>query len=180
MWLDPSKTTPTQFYQFWVNVTDDRVQDFLKIYTLLDREEIEAIILKHEENPKERLAQLRLAHEVTGLVHGSEKRDLAEDVTSFITGRIPIGQAAGESLEQIRGEILSAKAGPGADMLDVLVGSGLAESKSEARRLLADNAISINNEKTNKEHLEESDFQNGRLLLRKGKAFKDTALVELG
>lgn len=179
VWLDAVRTTPTQFYQFWINVDDDRVEDFFKIYTLLDREEIEAIIAKHQENPKERLAQTRLAEEITSLVHGAEITALAAEVTLYLTNKKPISDVDEVALIEIRKEIPSAQAAVGDNIVDLLAQTNLAESKSEARRLLQGNAISINNQKTTKEQLEEADFQNGRLLIRKGKAFKDSALIEL-
>jgi tyrosyl-tRNA synthetase len=82
-------------------------------------------------------------------------------------------------LAEIRKEIPSVRAQAGDNIVDILADSGLVTSKSEARRLLQGNAVAINNQKTNKEALEAGDFQNGRLLVRKGKAFKDSALVEL-
>lgn len=179
VWLDAGMTSPTQFYQFWVNCDDLGVESYMKIYTLLSKDEIDKIMAEHRENPKERLAQLKLAHEVTKLVHGVDECKIAEDVTSFLTGRIGIDQIAGETLEAMRKEIPSVKAKPGDDLLQILAGTGLAASKTEARRFVQGNAIAINGQKVNKEQLEEADFQNGRLLIRKGKAFKDSALIEL-
>jgi tyrosyl-tRNA synthetase len=179
VWLDAAKTTPTQFYQFWINVDDDSASDFLKIYTLFDRQAIEELMAMHQENPKERLAQTRLAEAVTTIVHGDDATRMAAEVTLYLTNKKPISDADEAVLQEIRKEIPAAKAQPGDDILDVLVSTKLAESKSEARRLLQGNAISINNEKVTKEQLEKSDLQNGRLLIRKGKAFKDSALIEL-
>jgi tyrosyl-tRNA synthetase len=178
VWLDTKLTSPTQFYQFWINCDDDGVEDYAKIYTLLGRDELESIMAKHRENPKERLAQTRLAQEVTKLVHGEEQMRIAEAVTAFLTGKSPIVEADEASLAAIRQEIPSIKASVGDDLLEVLVTTDLAGSKSEARRLLQGNAISVNGQKVAKESLEEDDFQHGRLLIRKGKAFKDSALVE--
>ena len=81
VWLNPTKTSPTEFYQFWINCDDEGVEDYLKIYTELDKAELDMIIAKHQENVKERYAQIRLAHEVTRLVHGQEAMDIAENVT---------------------------------------------------------------------------------------------------
>jgi tyrosyl-tRNA synthetase len=100
-------------------------------------------------------------------------------VTEALIGKEPISEMEPDSLEAMRREVSSATAHPGDELIDVLVSAQLAESKSDARRLLAGNAISINGQKTSKEKLEQGDFQNGRLLIRKGKAFKDSALVEL-
>lgn len=179
VWLDPERTTPTQFYQFWMNADDEGVEGYLKIFTELNKAEVDEIMAKHHENPKDRFAQMRLAQEVTKLLHGEEQMALAEAVTQFLTGKQTIGEADDSALEAIRKEIPSAKAKPGDDLLQVLADTGLAASKTEARRLVQGNAIALNGVKTSKEQLDEADFQNGRLLVRKGKAFKDSALVEL-
>ena len=179
IWLDPNLTTPTQFYQFWINSDDEGVEDYLKVYTMLDKPAVDAIIVQHREDPRQRYAQQRLAQEATTLVHGQKEMELAEAVTAYLTGKKQIQEAGDEALVAIRKEIASAQAKPDDDLLDILVAVNLASSKSEARRLVQNNAISLNGQKTAKEKLEASDFQNGRLLLRKGKAFKDSALVEL-
>lgn len=179
VWLSPELTSPTQFYQFWINCDDLGVESYMKIYTLLNKGEIDDIIAKHKENPKERLAQTRLAQEVTKLVHGEAEMKLAEDVTQFLTGKKSISEAQDGALEAMRQEIPSVKAKDGDDLLQVLVDTGLATSKTEARRFVQGNAIAINGQKINREQLEATDFQSGRLLIRKGKAFKDSALIEL-
>jgi tyrosyl-tRNA synthetase len=180
VWLDPAKTSPTQFYQFWINCDDQGVEDYLKIYTMLPKGEIEQIIAQHRENPKQRSAQTRLAQEVTKLVHGDAELVTAQTVTEVLTGNRPVAELDDAALTAMRREIPSMHAQPGAEIIELLAQSGLAGSKTEARRLLHDNAVSLNGAKTQKESLEEQDFQNGRLLLRKGKAFKDSALVERG
>jgi tyrosyl-tRNA synthetase len=179
IWLEPELTTPTQFYQFWINSDDAFVEEYLKIYTLLSKDGIETIIAKHQENPKERHAQQRLSQEVTTLVHGAEQMKLAEEVTLYLTNQKPISEVNEIVLAEMRKEIPSVTAKAGDSIVDVLAASGLVASKSDARRLLQGNAVSINNQKANKEALEAGDFQNGHLLIRKGKAFKDSALVEL-
>lgn len=178
IWLDPSLTTPTQFYQFWINSDDDGVEEYLKIYTLLDKATVEAIINRHHQDPKARHAQTRLAEAVTALVHGEENMQIAKAVTEYLTGKKPIADIDEVILTAIRKEIPSVQASPGANVVDIAAESGLAASKSEARRLLRGNALAVNGQKIGRETLEESDFQNNRLLLRKGKAFKDSALIE--
>lgn len=180
VWLDADKTTPTQFYQFWINSDDQDVEDYLKIYTLLEREEIEQLVARHRENPRDRNAQIRLATEVTAIVHGAQNAGLAARVTLYLTNKRPVSEADEITLTELRKEIPAAQASPGDDILGTLVTVGLAGSKTEAKRLLQNDAISINNQKTTKEQFEENDFQNGRLLIRKGKAFKDSALIERG
>jgi len=178
VWLDAAKTTPTQFYQFWINSDDQGVEGYLKIFTELDKPEVDAIMAKHIENPRERFAQTRLAQEVTKIVHGQQETEIAEVVTAYLTAKTTLQDASEDALAALRKEIGHALASPGDAIVDLLEATGLANSKSEARRLLAGNAIVVNGQKTTKETLEEADFQNGRLLIRKGKAFKDSALIE--
>jgi tyrosyl-tRNA synthetase len=179
VWLGPERTSPTQFYQFWINSDDEGVEGYLKVFTELDKPEVDEIMSKHRESPKDRFAQTRLAQEITRLIHSEDDMKAAEAATLILTGKKAVAEADDAVLEVMRRELPHTKAHAGDELVDILAVTGLAESKSEARRLLAGNAIAINNEKTTKERLEESDFQNGRLLIRKGKAFKDSALIEL-
>jgi len=178
VWLDPAQTTPTQFYQFWINVDDGSVEDYLKIYTMLSKEDIEQIIAEHQQKPAERHAQRRLAQEVTALVHGENEMHIAEQVTDYITGRASVGEANDAALAALRKEMSAAKVSETALLTQVLVTVGLASSNSDARQLLAGGAVYINGTATNKNALESNDFQNGRLLIRKGKVLKNTALIE--
>lgn len=178
IWLDPKLTSPTQFYQFWINCDDEGVEEYMKVYTFLSKEEIEQTIATQRQNPKERFAQIRLAQEVTRLVHGEDEMHTAEMVTQCLTGKKALADADDSVLEIMRREIAHGRAAAGDELAQVLVDVTLASSKGEARRLLQGNAIAINGQKVMKERLEERDFQNGRLLLRKGKAFKDSALIE--
>jgi tyrosyl-tRNA synthetase len=178
IWLDAAKTTPTQFYQFWINIDDDGVEGYLKTFTELEREAVDTIMSKHREAPEMRHAQQELARAVTSLVHGEHETMTAQAVTDFLTGRRPIGEAESE-IDAVRQEIPAVSAAADASIIEVLTRSGLAASNSEARRLLASNAVSVNGVKVSKETFEADDFQNRRLLLRRGKAFKDSALIEL-
>ncbi len=178
VWLDPGKTTPTQFYQFWINCDDAGVEDYLKIYTLFSKEEIAAIIAEHQRNPRERKAQTKLAGAVTKLVHGQAAANVAKRVTECLTGSLAIGDAA-DVLDILREEVPTTTAAVHDPIVGALVATGLATSNTEARRLLREHAVSINSKKAQGEHFQADDFQNGRLLLRRGKAFKDSALVEL-
>jgi len=178
VWLDPAKTTPTQFYQFWMNCDDEGLEDYFKMYTFVSKDELAVVLENHRQNPKAREAQIRLAQEVTKAVHGDKATALAEEVTFYLTGKKAIAEAGETALAEVRKEIPSLKVAPGAEVIQVLVDVCLAASKSEARRLLNGNAISINGAKMTQEQLTAEDFTNGRLLIRKGKAFKDSALVE--
>lgn len=177
VWLDPELTTPTQFYQFWINADDDGVEDYIKIYTLLDKDEVDAIMAQHREAPYKRFAQKRLAEEVTKLVHGEREMGIAQAVTEYLIDQ-DVSSAMEHELDAIRKALPTTTANVGDSIIDALEATGLANSKSEARRLLQGNAIAINGEKVARETFEDSDFQNGHLLIRKGKAFKDSALIE--
>jgi tyrosyl-tRNA synthetase len=177
--LDAEKTSPTQRYQFWINVDDEGVEDYLKVYTELDKEEVDKVMHHHKEAPQMRTAQTRLAQEVTALVHGQEEMKRAEKVTELLVGKAHISDAGAAALAIMRQEQPNAQTTTTGSIIDALVGSGLAASNTEARRLLAGNAVSVNNQKVTRETFVAEDFVNGHLLLRKGKKFKDTALIEL-
>lgn len=179
VWLDAQKTSPTQFYQFWLNVDDAGVLDYLKIYTELDKPAIDAIYDEHQKNPKDRYAQLRLAEEVTQVVHGADERDTAAAVTEYIAGRSDIADAQTHELDAMRQEIPAITVQPSASVVDALCDAHLAQSKTEARRLLAGGSVYINGVGTTDETLQADNFRNGRLMLRKGKTLKNTALIEL-
>lgn len=179
IWLDASKTTPTQFYQFWINLDDHNVEDYLKIYTLLDKQTIEDIVNRQHQNPSARLAQTKLAEEVTRLVHGEQLAKRAATITDILTGKTTLDQINDEELlEALRAEIPHVTAQANSEIAQALVDSQLATSKTDARQLIASNAISINGQKIDRQNFEPSDFKNNRLLIRRGKAFKDSALVE--
>jgi tyrosyl-tRNA synthetase len=180
IWLDPKKTTPTQFYQFWVNIDDEGVEDYLKVYTELDKPTIDALIAAHQADTQQRRAQIRLAQEVTRLIHGEAALQFAELVTGFLVGSSVIGSADEAALNEIRQNIPAVHSSENGSIVMTMVAAGLASSNSDARRLVSNNAVSVNGQKINKERFDSSDFQNGRLLLRRGKAYKDSALVELG
>jgi len=180
VWLDPAKTTPTQFYQFWINVDDAGVEDYLKIYTMLDKDMVKETMENHDRNPGHRYAQRVLAHQVTALVHGQQNAGLAEEMTDILTGKTKFDMANERAIEALKQEIPYAKVKRGVDLVDVLVESTLASSKTEARRLISGNAISVNGVKKADTELKSEDYVYGRLLLRRGKAFKDSAIVELG
>lgn len=178
IWLDPAKTSPTQFYQFWINLDDAGVENYLKIYTLISKPEIEQIMSEHSQKPHERLAQTRLGQAVTTLVHGKEKMEEAEKVTELLVGKRKVDEV--ESLiDDLRREIAVVHSTKAGSIVEALVACDLASSNTEARRLIKNNAIAINGQKVDRENFVPRDFLNGRLLLRRGKAYKDTALVEL-
>lgn len=178
VWLDPTKTTPTQFYQFWINVDDEGLDQYLKTYTDLTKPEVEKILKQHQNQPGTRIGQRRLAEEVTTILHGRSAMLVAQQVTDFLTGKASVSQAKSKALKALRQEIPSVNSRVGGSVIEALVLAGLAESNSEARRLLKSNAISLNGQKISRDTFEVEDFNRGRLLMRKGKKFSDSALVE--
>jgi len=180
IWLDSAKTSPTQFYQFWINADDEGVADYLKIYTDLDQAAIQQLSAEHATQPQARLAQKALALEVTRSVHGPEAAVLAQEVTAYLTGQTSVEGASDAALQAIRREVPAVTVTAVGSIVEALVQAGLATSNSEARRLVSANAVSVNGAKVTRENFENQDFVKGRLLLRRGKAFKDSALVELG
>ncbi len=177
VWLDPAMTSVYKFYQFWLNMDDEGVEDYLKVFTLLDRSKIEQVMSDFGQDRSSRIAQKTLAFEVTKLVHGEEQAHKQVHIAEAIAMQ-SLKDLDKSEVDELRAEMPHAAAGAGHELAELLVQTGLAGSKTEARRLLAENAVSINGVKTRKEQLEERDFENGRLLLRRGKAFKDSALIE--
>ena len=144
VWLDPEKTSPYKFYQFWLNVDDAGVGDYLKIYTLIQPEAFDALMAEFEKNPSGRAAQKYLAYEVTKLVHGEDKAESARNVTATLFGDTPVEQLLKEDLEMLAGEIPVTTS---SHVINALVTSGVASSNGEARRLIEGAAISINGQK---------------------------------
>lgn len=178
IWLDSEMTSPTQFYQFWINCDDAGVEDYLKIFTTLDQNTITETVINHENNPGDRYAQRVLAHHVTALVHGQDAAGLAEEITDILTGRTKFEIANERALEAMKQEVPYVRLPADTSIVDVLVESKLATSRSEARRLVEGRAVSINGKKCENETIKDTDFTHNYLLVRRGKAYKDSVLVE--
>ena len=178
VWLDPAKTTPTQFYQFWINSEDAGVEDYLKIFTVFDKDEIAKIMAEQSKNPGNRHAQRQLAYAVTELVHGKAAAESAQRVTDILTGAVKLDDVGAEIVNEIRQEIATTRVSSDGSIIETLVKTGLASSNTEARRLILANSVAINGTKVSREQFQPDDFTKGRLLIRRGKAFKDTALIE--
>ena len=144
VWLDKKKTSVYKFYQFWLNVDDEGVFDYMKIYTLLDRLTIEELMARHKDNPGAREAQSILAYEVTKLVHGDDGAERARNVTAALFGNTPFDQLLNEEIDMLAEEIPVSSSG---SLITALVTSGICTSNGEARRLIAGNAISVNGQK---------------------------------
>ena len=162
VWLDPAKTSPYKFYQFWLNLDDETSEDMIKIYTLLDRATVEKTIADHRENPGARLLQKTLAREVTDLIHGHERRESVERVTAVLFGGDAFATLKDADFDALGAEIPTAPVGN--SVIDTLTASGLVASNGEAKRLIANNAISINGQK-----IADEVMITERSLVKKGK-----------
>ena len=162
VWLDENKTSVYKFYQFWLNVDDESAIEYMKIFTMLDRDTIEAIAENHAVNPGARSAQKVLAREVTDIVHGVNRRESVERVTEVLFGGGDFKKLLDDDLGALAEEIPCVDAG--IDVIGALVESGAVGSNGEAKRLLKSGAISLNGEK-----LAENKVVNDTSLLKKGK-----------
>lgn len=169
VWLDPELTSPYQFYQFWLNVDDDGVMEYMKIYTTFDKHTIDAMAQKFEADRASRSAQKALAYEVTRLVHGQEKADAVVHATEALFGSEALTDS---DISVLRSELKTVKAG--ADIYAVIVEANLASSKSEARQFVSGGAISVNGQKLVPESAQ--PFTKDVNLMKRGK--NSFALVE--
>ncbi len=144
IWLDPAKTSPYKFYQFWLNLDDEGVIDYLKIYTLLDREKIAALEASVRDRAQEREAQRVLAYEVTKLIHGEARAESARNITETLFSGRAVADLSDAEIEMLAEEIPTSGLNR---LVDSLVASGVASSNGEARRLISGGAISVNGEK---------------------------------
>ena len=180
VWLDPEKTSPYKFYQYWINTSDADAQRYIKIFTMLGKEEIETLIAQHTEAPHLRLLQNKLAEELTILVHGAEELQKAQKASAILFGNSTAAdlRTLDEKtfLEVFDGvpqaEVASADIAQGLDMIAVLSAkTGFIASNSEARRALKENSISVNKEKVAESYLiNDKDLVDDKfILLQRGK-----------
>lgn len=175
VWLNENKTSVYKFYQFWINVDDEGVEDYLKVYTTLDKETVDDIMSAHNEARNNRLAQKHLAYEVTKLVHGEARAKSIQILSETLFGGKPYSELSAVDFKELEGELPVVS---GTDLVDLIVDSGLASSKGEARRFLSGNAIYINGSQIplEKTQLDEDDFIDGYCVIRRGK--NSNALVK--
>lgn len=177
VWLDPNKTSPYKFYQFWLNADDQGVEHYLKIYTELDKQTIDDLIAEHTDAPHMRKAQKKLAQEVTSLVHGQAQVAAVEQVTELVFGKGDIN-ITDEVAAVLRAELpvfkLDAQTLASNDnavfVRDILVELGMASSKSEARKLIKAGAVKLGGQAVNDEDYAICSLDNpGIMLIKKGK-----------
>jgi tyrosyl-tRNA synthetase len=180
VWLDPHRTSPYKFYQYWLNTSDTDAEKYIKIFTFLSKEEIEGLISEHQEAPHLRLLQKRLASEITVMVHSQEDLDHAK-----IASNILFGKSTSEDLRALdqttfldvfdgvpQSHIAKSALDNGLDMIGALAAkTGFLASNGEARRELKQNSISVNKEKVKEDYLiTAKDLINEKfVLLQRGK-----------
>jgi tyrosyl-tRNA synthetase len=153
VWLDPQKTSPYQFYQFWLNASDADAEKWIRIFTFLTLEEIEKITNEHQANPGQRVLQKRLAEEITAFIHGREELDKAIETTQklFAGQNAPAESLSIHDLEGMEGVIKSdyekMKLDAGIDVVSFLAETNIFPSKGEARKTIQGGGVSINREK---------------------------------
>lgn len=177
VWLDPQRTSPYKFYQFFVNTEDAKVSEYLRKFTFLSRAEIETLEAAHAANPGAREAHKALAREVTQLVHGEAALAAALKASAILFGA-EIGDTTEETFRDVVGEVPTKEfsrdglAGVGTPLIELLVHSGLCPSKGQARKDIDGGGIYVNNLKStdNARVITTADLLFGKyLLLRKGK-----------
>ena len=186
IWLDASKTTPYQFYQFWLNATDADAEGWIKIFTFLAKEEVASLTEEHAKDPSQRILQKRLAKEVTIFVHGQEEYDKAIETTQklFANMTAPAESLSEADLESMEGVVqidypLSAF-NQGIDFISFSSDNGIFPSKGEAKKMVQNGGVSINRNKLSdlQLKLDPSMLLHGKyLLIQKGK--KNYYLVKI-
>lgn len=150
IWLDGNKTSPYQFYQFWLNAADSDAEKWIKIFTFLPKEEIDALINEHQSNPSARVLQRKLAEELTILVHGNDEYKKAVETTQklFTQQNASAESLSAEDLEGMEGIVHISygkeKLGNGIDVISLLSETNVFPSKGEARKMIQNGGVSIN------------------------------------
>ncbi len=178
IWLDAGKTTPYQFYQFWLNANDADAESWIKIFTFLDQQIISDLISEHKKDASKRLLQKMLAKEVTSFVHGKEEYQLAVETTGklFVNQHATAESLSVDDLETMEGvmkiDFPKEKFSPGIDIVSFLTETNIFPSKGEAKKMVMGGGVSINREKVNDitATLTEVNFlHNKYMLVQKGK-----------
>ncbi len=180
IWLDPERTTPYAFYQFWLNTSDTDAEKYIKIFTLFGKDEIDALVARHTQEPHLRELQKTLAEDITVRVHGQSEYEAAVEASKIL-----FGKATTDALKKLDErtflavfegvpmfEVEQAKITDGIGILDFLAEeTSVFKSKGEARRMLKDNGVAINKEKVKDTYeISASDLLNDKyILVQKGK-----------
>jgi tyrosyl-tRNA synthetase len=183
IWLDPQMTSPYEFFQFWLNCDDAEIPKLLKVFSMKEHAEIDALIETVQKDPGARAAHRELAREMTTLIHGKKACDMAESAAKALFGQGDISELDLATLDAAFSQLPRVEIAKNADIpawVDLLAACGVVDSKSAARRIVKEGGAYLNNEKVLSEDFtpNKSDFLHGKyLLLRKGK--RDLAAVVL-
>ena len=189
IWLDPKRTTPYKFYQFWLNVSDDDAERYIKIFTSLEKEVIDELIEQHKQDPGQRVLQKRLAEEVTRLVHSQEALDAAIEASNILFGKSTkdsLAKLDEQTLLDVfdgvpRANIAMTDLQAGIPVVDFLaVNTQIFPSKGEARKMVQANGVSVNKDKVTLDKvMDASDLIDGKyILIQKGKKNYFLVVVE--
>jgi tyrosyl-tRNA synthetase len=180
IWLDANRTSPYKFYQYWINTSDEDAEKYIKIFTFLDKETIDALVLEHKKAPHMRLLQKQLADEVTVTVHNEEALENAIKASNML-----FGKSTSEDLKNLdtstfldvfegvtQAEVLKSEIESGLDIIGALAEkTNFLKSNGEARRALKENSVAVNKEKVSEGFkITTSDLINDQfILLQRGK-----------
>jgi len=181
LWLDPVLTSPYVFFQFWLNVEDASVVDYLRVFTERTPDEIAVLARSLAEKPHLREAQRVLAADVTTLVHGAAVTSAVQAASEALFGKGDLAALDARTLDDATGELSGAAVAVGTSIVDALVAVGLVDSRNAARRAISDGGASVNNVRVTdpEQVLAPGDFLHGRVaLLRRGR--KSLAAARLG
>jgi tyrosyl-tRNA synthetase len=174
VWLDPDMMSPYAFYQFWIQAEDAKVGEYLRLFTFLPTEEIDVLVEEHQQDPGLRVAQRRLAAEVTALVHGQAEVDAAMLASSALFGGGDLTELAestlGAALREAGAVDLALNDAP--TIVDALDAAGLVKSRSEARRAISEGGAYLNNVRVDDPDLvldTPNALAGGWVVLRRGK-----------
>ncbi len=178
VWLDPQRTSPYQFYQFWLNAADADAEKWIKIFTFLPQEEVSSLTGEHRQDPSKRVLQRRLAQEITVFVHGEEEYRKAVETTQklFAQQHASAEALSADDLEGMEGivKVPYSLAGlqAGVNVVNLVTETAIFPSKGEARKMIQNGGVSINREKVTDQQMqvEQSHLLHGKyILLQKGK-----------
>ncbi|HMG12680.1 MAG TPA: tyrosine--tRNA ligase, partial [Gemmatimonadaceae bacterium] len=180
VWLDPARTSPYKFYQYWINVDDRDTGKYLRLFTLLSRKEIESLDKLIESAPEKREAQQALAREVTARIHGEEAARVAEEVSRVLFGKAEPATLSEPVLRALSDEVPFVESREVPGLLDALVTLKLAASKGAAKRLIEQGGVYLNGQRASAETDLPSTkpLTGGYHLLRKGA--RDYGLIRGG
>ncbi|HMK04881.1 MAG TPA: tyrosine--tRNA ligase [Ferruginibacter sp.] len=178
IWLDPNRTTPYQFYQFWLNANDTDAENWIKIFTFLDKSSINELISEQKEDASKRILQKALAKEITIFVHGNDEYNKAVETTEklFSNQNAPAESLSDEDLNNMEGIVKisfpSDRISAGVDVVSFLAETNIFPSKGEARKMVQGGGVSINRKKIESIDLKIENsllLHNKYLLVQKGK-----------